>query len=125
MIKLVNNFITFLKTNDQAQQYRNFLPEPQVAVQQNTTGMDIDHKNYKDAQVECIQDPNARQNARWERYLECLKHGVWADNIAVQSLSEMLHINIRVLNTITPDYIINVQTAVGPSQHTLHLGRKQ
>ncbi len=120
-----HNLIAFLQTSDQAQGYKNFLPGPEAAQQHTTTGMDIDHPTCSDAQIESIQDTTARQQARWEKYLERLQQGAWADNIAVQGVAEMLHINIRVLNTITPDYIINVQPASGPSEHTIHLGQIQ
>ncbi len=55
--------------------------------------------------------------------MDQLEHSAWADNITVQGVAEMLHININVLNTITPDYVICVQPAEGPSPNTLYSGQ--
>ncbi len=122
---LRRRLVTFLRTSDRAADYRHFLPGREAVQQSSSAGADVEPPDMYDAEIERMQDPQARQHARWRRYLDRLEQGAWADHITVQGVAEMLHININVLNTITPDYVINVQPAEGPSPHTLYLGQIQ
>ena len=57
-----------------------------------------------------------------KRYIARLKTGEWADNLAVQGVADMLNINIKVLNTITPDWVHDIDPRYGRSDNTITLG---
>ena len=120
---LRQRLVAFLRNTDRAAEYRHFLPGPEAVQQCSSTGIDADPSIVHDAAIELIPNPDERQHARWRKYLDRLENGAWADNVAVQGISEMLGLNFRVINTLTPDYIIDVQPSEGPSPHTVHLGQ--
>ena len=44
-------------------------------------------------------------DGKWEMYLDLLAVDLWADNVAIQALAEVLHINISVLSTISQKFV--------------------
>ncbi len=66
---------TFLRTSDRPADYRHFLPGPDDVQQSSSAGADVEPPDLHDAEIERMQDPKARQHARWKRYLDWLEHG--------------------------------------------------
>ena len=61
-------------------------------------------------------------DVRFSKYLENLDRGAWAENIAVQATADMLNLQIRILNTITPAFIHTVSPKSGNVEKTITLG---
>ena len=59
---------------------------------------------------------------QWKLYISDLQKGAWADNVAVQGVADMLNINIRILNTITPDWAHQITPQNSTSPHTISIG---
>ncbi|KAK4327733.1 hypothetical protein Pmani_001775 [Petrolisthes manimaculis] len=51
-----------------------------------------------------------------------LRSGEWTDNLAVQGIANILNINIRVINTITPDWIHDIHPRQRKSDNTITIG---
>ncbi|KAI8490825.1 hypothetical protein Bbelb_316180, partial [Branchiostoma belcheri] len=68
--------------------------------------------------------PEEEQHQQYQSYIDGLKNGEWADNVAVQAVAEMLNINITVINTTTtPDWPINVHPRRQTSHNTITIGQ--
>ncbi len=64
-----------------------------------------------------------QQVQEFELYINRLRNGEWADNLAVQGVADMLNINIKVINTITPNWIHHIQPRHLSSNHTITFGQ--
>ncbi|XP_066269843.1 uncharacterized protein [Branchiostoma lanceolatum] len=64
-----------------------------------------------------------QQHQQYLSYISDLRNGKWADNVAVQAVANMFNINIKVVNTITPDWLVNIQPLEQTSQNTITLGQ--
>ena len=63
-----------------------------------------------------------QQRQALHSYIDDLRHGQWADNLAVQGVADMLNINIEVINTITPEWTHKVHPRKGASGHSVTIG---
>ena len=57
----------------------------------------------------------------WDKFLDQLKNGAWADNIAIQGLSDMLNIRFCIVSTQNPNDV-KVYPSSGISIGTIYLG---
>ena len=64
---------------------------------------DTEAPTEEDEFISSTEDPELQQQLRWLRYLGRLNVGAWEDDIAVQGLADMLHVDIHVISTINPD----------------------
>jgi hypothetical protein len=64
-----------------------------------------------------------QQLQEFELYVNRLRNGEWADNLAVQGVVDMLNVNIRVINTITPNWIHQIQPRQQTTDNTITLGQ--
>lgn len=63
-----------------------------------------------------------QQRREYDTYIDGLRNGAWADNMAVQGVADMLNIIIEVLNTITPKWPHDVHPQQGRSGATITIG---
>ena len=63
-----------------------------------------------------------QQKDAFELYIDNLKNDAWADHLVVQSVADMLNINIQIINTITPDWIHKIQPQNQRSDITIIIG---
>ncbi|MCG8624271.1 MAG: hypothetical protein MJE68_20040, partial [Proteobacteria bacterium] len=54
-----------------------------------------------DYALSAVENPAARTELRWQRYLDRLAHGAWGDHVALQGIAGMLKITVTVLVTNT------------------------
>jgi hypothetical protein len=64
-----------------------------------------------------------QQLQEFELYVNRLRNGEWADNLAVQGVVDMLNVNIRVINTITPNWIHQIQPRQQTTDNSITLGQ--
>ena len=62
------------------------------------------------------------KEARYNSYTERLEQGAWAEHIAVQATADMLNVEIRVFNTISPEYIHTIVPRSGNATKQIYLG---
>ena len=82
---------------------------------------DSECKTAKDQYIEQMQDEADREELRWQRYLQDMEEGSWADHIAVQGMADMLHVAIRVIATLNPNTPL-IKPRDGLVNGMLHLG---
>lgn len=63
-----------------------------------------------------------QQRREFQVYVDDLRNGEWADNLAVQAVSDMLDINIKVINTITPEWPHDIHPQQHRSTNTITIG---
>lgn len=63
-----------------------------------------------------------QQLREFREYVDALRNGEWADNLAVQAVSDMLDINIEVINTITPEWPHDIHPQQHRSTNTITIG---
>lgn len=63
-----------------------------------------------------------KQMYAFRLYIIGLRRGKWADNLAVQGTADMLNININVITTNTPKYIIRIHPQRKKSDKTITIG---
>lgn len=63
-----------------------------------------------------------QQHQQLHSYIDGLRNGQWADNLAVHGVADMLNINIQVINTITPDWTHDIQPRKQRSENTITIG---
>ena len=96
--ELRHKVIEFFESNDDySLHYRHFLEN----------GTDVD---------------SISSSGRFNSYVEDLRKGAWADHVTVQAVADMLNINIRVLNTISPDWAHNIQPRAQNSPNVVNIG---
>ena len=64
-----------------------------------------------------------QQVQEFELYINRLRNGEWADNLAVQGVADMLNVNIKVINAIMPNWIHHIQPRHLSSNHTITFGQ--
>ena len=96
--------IQYFQTTEEKRDYMGFLSF------QNTT-----FTNAASIEEQQVQE--------FELYINRLGNGEWADNLAVQGVADMLNVNIKVINTITPNWIHHIQPRHLSSNHTITLGQ--
>ena len=122
-IPLREQLVQYLQSNpyshDQSCHLREFVSAPVVS--DNPYNADTEAPNEFDEYISSIEDLQVQQERRWLIYLERLSAGAWRDDIAVQGLADMLHVDINVVSTINPD-----MKPIRTSHHTpigvIHLG---
>ena len=60
----------------------------------------------KDVYIETLDVETDRTELRWQRYLQDLEQGSWADHIAVQGMADMLHVSLRIIATHNPETVV-------------------
>ena len=60
----------------------------------------------KDLYIETLDVESDRTELRWQRYLQDLEQGSWADHIAVQGMADMLHVSLRIIATHNPATVV-------------------
>ena len=63
-----------------------------------------------------------QQKQQFEYHVDGLRNNEWADNLAVQTVADMLSINTEVINTITPEWVHDIHPRHHRSQHTITIG---
>ena len=103
-LELRERLVNHLQTTNDKNEYMGFLQAP--------------------ANFEALlpASPTKQQSQLYESYITALINGEWADNLAIQALADMLNINIRVINTISPDWIHHIQPRHGSSDNTVFVG---
>ena len=101
--------IHFLETTELSHEYATFIPQPTAQI------------NRREQAV--LGSPGQQHlKELMKSYITGLRHGEWADNIAVQGVAEMLNINIKVLNTITTDWMHDIHPKNQQSDNTVTIG---
>jgi hypothetical protein len=96
--------IQYFQTTDEKRHYMGFL--------------EFDDTTFNNA-----LSTEEQQLQEFELYVNRLRNGEWADNLAVQGVVDMLNINIRVINTITPNWIHQIQPRQQTTDNTITLGQ--
>ena len=114
---LRKDLLNYLETHPKGEQgqlaYRDFLAN-------RTVEGDTEPNTAQDQYVENISNEDDRLELRWQRYLQDMEQGSWADHIAVQGMADMLHVSIRIVATANPNTV--VRPSDGKVNDILHLG---
>ena len=117
-LKLRTNLCNYLETNPNGPTgdipYKQFLANRAIRD-------DSECETIKDQYIEQVQDEADREELRWQRYLQDMEKGSWADHIAVQGMADMLHVAIRIIATLNPDTPL-IKPRDGLINGMLHLG---
>ena len=117
-LKLRTNLCNYLETNPNGPTgnipYKQFLANRAIR-------HDSECEAIKDQYIEQVQDEADREELRWQRYLQDMEEGSWADHIAVQGMADMLHVTIRIIATLNPDTPL-IKPRDGLINGMLHLG---
>ena len=81
---------------------------------------DSELEKAEDQYIENLNNEQDRSELRWQRYLQDMEEGSWADHIAVQGMADMLQVSIRVVATANPYTVI--RPSDGIVKDMLHLG---
>ena len=114
---LRTDLVHYLETHPRGAQgqvpYRDFLANRAVQG-------DSERETAEDQYVENLSNEQDRLELRWQRYLQDMEEGSWADHIAVQGMADMLQVSIRVVATVNPYTMI--RPSDGIVKGMLHLG---
>ena len=117
-IKLRTDLCNYLEANPNGPNgnlpYKHFLANRAIRG-------DSEQETLKDQYIEQVPDVTDREELRWQRYLQDMEEGSWADHIAVQGMADMLHVAIRVIATLNPDTPL-IKPRDGFINGMLHLG---
>ena len=80
--------------------YKQFVGNRQAGTQ------DTASETVKDVYIETLDVEADRTELRWQRYLQDLEQGSWADHIAVQGMADMLHVSLRIITTHNPETVV-------------------
>ena len=84
---------------------------------------DTADETVKDVYIETLDVETDRTELRWQRYLQDLEQGSWADHIAVQGMADMLHVSLRIIATHNPETVVEPRDGNGDNKATvLNLG---
>ena len=117
-LKLRTDLCDYLETNPNGP--TGNIPYKQFLANRAIRG-DSECDTIKDQYIEQVQDEADREELRWQRYLQDMEEGSWADHIAVQGMADMLHVAIRIIATLNPDTPL-IQPRDGLINGMLHLG---
>ena len=67
---------------------------------------DTADETVTDVYIETLDVETDRTELRWQRYLQDLEQGSWADHIAVQGMADMLHVSLRIIATHNPETLV-------------------
>ena len=116
-VLLRTGLVHYLETHPRGTQgqlpYRDFLANREVQG-------DSERETAQDQYVESVSNEQDRLELRWQRYLQDMEEGSWADHIAVQGMADMLHVSIRIVATANPYTMI--RPTDGIVNGMLHLG---
>ena len=115
--KLRTDLTDYLEANPKGQKnvpYKRFLTDRAI------TG-DSEEATVMDHYVEQVASESDREELRWQRYLQDMEEGAWADHIAVQGMADMLSMAIRVIATQNPETPL-IKPKSGNVNDMLHLG---
>ena len=114
---LRKDLLNYLETHPKGEQgqlaFRDFLAN-------RTVEGDTGPNTVLDQYVENIPNEEDRLELRWQRYLQDMEQGSWADHITVQGMADMLHVSIRIVATGNPNTV--VRPSDGNVNDILHLG---
>ena len=96
--------IQYFQTTDEKRHYMGFL-------------------EFYDTTFNNALSTDQQQLQEFELYVNRLRNGEWADNLAVQGVVDMLNVNIRIINTITPNWIHQIQPRQQTTDNTITLGQ--
>ena len=113
--------VAYLREN--AERYKDFVCA--AVPSSNAYNADTECPDELDTYIASITDTEQSQHLLWERYLDNLCNGAWADNLAIQGISDMFKIIINVLQ-VKPNNRVSL-TTVEPcdstcSNSTIHIG---
>ena len=117
-LKLRKSLCNYLETNPNGP--TGNIPYKQFLANRAIRG-DSECETIKDQYIEQVQDETDREELRWQRYLQDMEEGSWADHIAVQGMADMLHVAIRIIATLNPDTPL-IKPRDGLINGMLHLG---
>ena len=117
-LKLRTNLCNYLETNPNGP--TGNIPYKQFLANRAIRG-DSECDTIKDKYIEQVQDEADREELRWQRYLQDMEEGLWADHIAVQGMADMLHVAIRIIATLNPNTPL-IKKRDGLINGMLHLG---
>ena len=105
--------------HDSSSHFREFISASVIS--DDPSNADTEAPSQQDVFINSIENLRLRQQLRWLRYLERLHAGAWGDHIAVQGLADMLHVDIHIISTITPDMEL-IRTSHDTRVGVVHLG---
>nr|XP_043887278.1 uncharacterized protein LOC122772982 isoform X2 [Solea senegalensis] len=115
--------VRFLRTSNDVDRYQQFIPDPIASHEAIVAGYDVDMPEDIDFGIACIPDVVDRQIETWNRYVDRLEKGAWADNVTVQALSDMMDMEIHIVTTINPDAMTIVKPPDdSPSRRVVTIG---
>nr|XP_043899718.1 uncharacterized protein LOC122780657 isoform X2 [Solea senegalensis] len=115
--------VRFLRTSNDVDRYQQFIPDPIASHEAIVAGYDVDMPEDIDFAIACIPDVVDRQIETWNRYVNLLEKGAWADNVTVQALSDMMDMEIHIVTTINPDAMTIVKPPDdSPSRRVVTIG---
>ena len=125
--------VDYLKENPTINRvhFPDFISEPISS--NDPCNADTEQPTDYDYALSAVENPAARTELRWQRYLDRLAHGAWGDHVAIQGIAEMLEITVTVLVTntrtithVTPSSICRGKVVIGQLQqhHFVALEKK-
>ncbi|XP_066265422.1 uncharacterized protein [Branchiostoma lanceolatum] len=116
--------VTYLQRSTDVTRYQPCIPDAMENHQPAVGGYDVEQPEEVDFDIARISDPGERQTAKWNRYVDRLANGAWADNVAIQALADMMDIEIHVLGTLNPDTLTVIHPAhsITPQRPTVTIG---
>ncbi|XP_058488933.1 uncharacterized protein LOC131462026 isoform X3 [Solea solea] len=121
--ELRQTLVRFLRTSNDVDRYQQFIPDPIASHEAIVAGYDVDMPEDIDFAIACIPDVVDRQIETWNRYVNLLEKGAWADNVTVQALSDMMDMEIHIVTTINPDAMTIVKPPDdSPSRRVVTIG---
>ncbi|XP_066268348.1 uncharacterized protein [Branchiostoma lanceolatum] len=116
--------VTYLQTAKDVTRYQPCIPDAMANHQPAVGGHDVEQPEEVDFDIARISDPVERQTAKWNRYVDRLANGAWADNVAIQALADMMDIDIEILGTLNPDTLTVIHPAhsITPQRPSVTIG---
>ena len=130
---LRRDVVQYFRSSENTSRYQEFVSGPDtltssisslsLSVEQNRRhGHDVECPEEVDFTISMIPDNVIRQRERWNRYVNRLEEGAWADNVTIQGLADMLLIEINIISTLNPDNITVIKPFTAHStNHTTPL----
>ena len=85
--------------------YRNFLCQP-VPSEDGSFIADTAQPTPEDELINSVSDPQLQCEMRWQKYVRCLRQGVWGDHITLQAIANMLSVKINVFSSNHPMFSV-------------------
>ena len=101
---------------------KHFIPGTEAHNDNLEGGYDIAIPQEIDREIDEIEDPEERQNIRWEIYTQRIGENQWGDHLTLQAIADLFSVKIEVICTANPTQPVHINPMHGSETLTLKLG---